>query len=243
MKKALLLFALLLLLASQAGCQPASPPPEGLSVYFNDPLAGLPRMDRPAAQAGELKGRLLELLNSAKRKIDAAVYSISDRDVISALRGACSRRVRLRIVTEAEEYHGQLEGPSCLELRLDGNERLMHDKFMIVDQETVWTGSANWTPGSFYYDANNALEIRDRDLARAYELEFSQMFRSGRYGPEKEDNNDEEFEVAGTAVEAYFPPSDRPEGVLLRLIGAAKERIEIAMFYLTDGALSSALAS
>jgi phosphatidylserine/phosphatidylglycerophosphate/cardiolipin synthase-like enzyme len=241
LKAILLLLSLYLLVASQIGCHEAPAPPEGISVYFNDPLAALPRMDRLQIQAGGLKGRLLELLGSAKRKIDAAVYSITDREVISALRRACARGVRLRIVTEAEEYQDQLNNLSCLELRLDENERLMHDKFMVVDDEIVWTGSANWTEGSFYFDANNALEIHDRGIAQAYEQEFSQMFRSGRFGPEKQDNNAEEFEVAGVEVELYFAPSDHPRRALLQLIAEAEERIELAMFYLTDGALSSAL--
>jgi len=216
---------------------------EQITADFNDPLAGLPRMDRPQKEAGKLKERLLELIDAAKGRIDAAVYSIGDREVISALQRACSRGVKLRVVTETEEYHGQLARLPCLALKLDENERLMHDKFMIVDNEIVWTGSANWTPGSLYFDANNALEIQDKKLAQAYELEFSQMFRAGQFGPQKEDNNAEEFEVAGTAVEAYFPPSDHPEGILTQLIAQAKESIEIAMFYFTDGALYQALVS
>jgi len=239
----IILLLLSLFLASPMGCREIPPSPEGISIYFNDPLAGLPQLDRPEVQAGELKGRLLELIGSAKRRIDAAVYSITDQEVISALRRACARGVRLRLVTEAEEYRGQLDDLPCLELRLDGNERLMHDKFMVVDEEIVWTGSANWTEGSFYFDANNALEIHDRDLARAYEREFSQMFRSGRFGLEKRDNNEEKFEVAGAEVELYFAPSDHPRRALLRLIAEAEERIELAMFYLTDEALSFALAS
>lgn len=231
----LLPLILALLVLSGAACQRTTQ--EDLIAYFNDPLAGLPQMARPVAQAGELKVRLLELLGSARRTIDAAIYSVSDLEVIAALEGACRRGVKLRILTEAEEYRGQLDGLSCLQLKLDGNERLMHAKFAIIDEELVWTGSANWTEGSFYYDANNALLIKDREVARAYTQEFEEMFRSGRFGPAKRDDTAEEFEVGGLPVELYFSPSDRPRQALLRLIGKAREEIDLAMFYFTDEAL------
>ncbi|MCR4404597.1 MAG: phospholipase D-like domain-containing protein [Candidatus Acetothermia bacterium] len=240
----LLPLILALLVLAGAACQRTTPGlGEQLLAYFNDPLAGLPRLDRPQAQAGELKGRLLELLARAERKLDAAVYSVTDPEVIAALEGACARGVRLRILTEAEEYQGQLGGLSCAQVRLDGNDRLMHDKFMVVDEELVWTGSANWTEGSFYYDANNDLVIRDREVARAYIQEFEEMFRSGRFGPAKRDDTPEEFEVAGLPVEVYFGPSDRPRLALLRLIGQAREELELAMFYYTDEALHWALVA
>ncbi|MGQ9733541.1 MAG: phospholipase D-like domain-containing protein [Candidatus Bipolaricaulia bacterium] len=246
----LCLFFLVLLLLALGGmaCQhqqggPNLPEAEEISPYFNDPLAGLPQMVQLQAQAGTLKDKLIELINSARKRIDAAIYSVSDLEVISALERACSRGVRVRILTEAEEYQGQLARLSCLQLKLDRNDRLMHDKFMIVDEELVWTGSANWTEGSFYYDANNALLIRDREVARAYEREFEQMVRSGRFGPAKQDDNDEEFEVAGIPVEVYFSPSDRPRQALLRLISEAREQIELALFYYTDEALHWALVT
>lgn len=239
----LLLLVLLLLVASQTGCRQAANrlEQEQIVAYFNDPLAGLPRMDRLEEQAGELKDGLLKLIGSARRSIDAAIYSVGDGEVISALKEACDRGVALRMVTEAEEYQGQLADLDCLALRLDRNERLMHAKFMIIDHEVVWTGSANWTARSFYFNANTALEIWDRDLARAYEQEFTQMFRAGRYGRAKEDNNQEEFQIAGVAAWAYFAPSDGPRRVLLQLIGEAEEQIEIAMFYYTDDLLHKAL--
>lgn len=240
------LLVLLFLLLEGTACQragPSRPQAEELELYFNDPLAGLPRLDRPQAQAGRLRDKLIELIAKAKGRIDAAIYSLDDPGVIAALRRACHRGVRVRILTEAEEYTDRLDSLSCPELRLDRNDRLMHDKFMIVDEELVWTGSANWTENSFYYDANNALLLKDREIARAYRLEFEQMFRFGRFGPAKEDNNDEEFKVTGVTVEVYFAPSDRPRQVLLRLIGKARERIELAMFYYTDEALHWALVA
>jgi len=56
----LLPLVLALLVLSGTACQRTTPGSgEQIIAYFNDPLAGLVRMDRPQVQAGELKGKLL----------------------------------------------------------------------------------------------------------------------------------------------------------------------------------------
>jgi phosphatidylserine/phosphatidylglycerophosphate/cardiolipin synthase-like enzyme len=208
-----------------------------LSVYFNDPLAS-PSVSSEA-QAGTLTSALLALLDSAQGTLDAAIYHLTSSDLIETLRKACDRGVRVRLVVERSQSHGSF--PRCAQVRLDENGRLMHDKFAIVDGRVVWTGSANWTPSSLRYDANDAVRIESRALARAYEAEFEEMFTRRRFGPEKRDVSQERFTVAGIPLEAYFSPSDRPRKRLLELIQGAQESIALALFTLTDDELYEAL--
>ncbi len=202
-----------------------------LSVFFNDPWG---REDALAAQ-------LIKALDAARARLDAAVYRVTAPAVLDALARACDRGVRVRLVLERDPVNADVELPGCVEVRWDDNPRLMHHKFAIVDGRIVWTGSANWTSGSLYHDANDALRIESPRLARAYELEFEEMFARGRFGPEKRDLNDERFAVAGVPVEAYFSPSDRPRARLLRLLREARRSIALALFTLTDDELYRAL--
>lgn len=210
---------------------------ESLSVYFNDPLASLSVSS--GAQAGTLAPALFALLDSAQGTLDAAIYHLTSPDLMERLRKACERGVRVRLVVERSQSHRSF--PRCAQVRLDENGRLMHDKFAIVDGRVVWTGSANWTPSSLRYDANDAVRIESRALARAYEAEFEEMFTRRRFGPEKRDTNEERFTVAGIPLEAYFSPSDRPRERLLELIRGARESIALALFTLTDDELYKAL--
>ena len=168
-----------------------------------------------------------------------AVYHLTSPDLMERLKKACERGVRVRLVIERSQMNGNL--PRCARVRLDENRRAMHDKFAVVDGQIVWTGSANWTSSSLRYDANDAVQIESRALARAYEAEFEEMFTRKRFGPEKRDTNEERFTVAGIPLEAYFSPSDRPRERLLELIQSARESIVLALFTLTDDELYEAL--
>ena len=214
--------------------------PSSLNVYFNDPLAGLPLMTDLKAQGGQLAPALIALLDSATKSLDAAVYSVSAQPIMQALERACRRGVRVRLLLERGTFHGQ-PFPSCVQLQLDNNRRLMHDKFVIVDGETVWSGSTNWTRAGIYFDANNAIQIVDQAVARAYEAEFTQMFVQKRFGRQSEDNNQERFQLNGTPIEIYFSPADHPEKILQDLIKQAKSSIEIAMFAFTQNDIFQAL--
>ena len=40
----------------------------------------------------------------------------------------------------------------------DNREGLMHHKFVVIDEQEVWTGSWNLTTGGTYYDNNNLVQ-------------------------------------------------------------------------------------
>lgn len=261
LKKMLLTVSYLVLLAfALTGCQTVTDgkksadsktneklaQPSPFTAYFNDPLIGLPLMNKPEAQANGIDKALIALIDSASKTLDIAVYSITQKDLISALGRACDRKVKIRIVTETREAQQnpeasrKLHGLPCADLKLDQNEYSMHHKFMIIDEKTVWTGSFNFSFDDLYLNANNAVVIQNAALAKAYALEFEQLF-SGQFGGAKEDNNEEVFQLDNTKIEVYFAPSDFPEGVILEKIRNAKESIHIAMFAFTNDLIYQAL--
>lgn len=233
---------ILLLLIGLTGCgatvsrQAAQSASDNIIVYFNDPLAGLPEMTHLSAQANGLDQVLIDLIDSAGSSLDIAMYHLTLRALLDALERACTRRVTIRLVLEAGQSRPQRLA-SCVQLKLDTNDRLMHHKFMVVDQRTVWTGSTNWTEAGFYFDANNSVVIQSEAVAQAYEAEFEEMYSRGRYGPSKRDTNDERFTVDGISLELYFSPSDQPRQRLLELIRRSEKSIQIAIYAFTDSAL------
>lgn len=65
--------------------------------------------------------------------------------------------------------------------RGDGGGSGMHNKFVIIDADDaqnawVLTGSGNWTTGNLISDCNNFIFFQDQSLARAYRLEFEEMW-------------------------------------------------------------------
>ncbi len=222
--------------AAAGGSPPVS---EGIEVFFNDPLADFPELRDREALGGDLVPRLVRLLDEAERSLDVAVYHLTDPGTVAALERACGRGVRVRLVLERDLSQAE-RLPSCARVRWDENERAMHHKFVVVDGQKVWTGSANFTTSGLYFDANNALRIESEAIARAFSAEFEELWQ-GRFGPRKQDTNEERFAVADVPLELYFAPSDRPRERLLKLIENARESVELAMFILTDNPLYEAL--
>lgn len=230
-----------------------------IEVYFTDPIAGLPWMDKPSIQANGIDTALISLVDSAQRTIDAAIYRLTYQPIITALQRACARNVTVRIVTDqasVEEYpteYIQLQGLPCVTLKTDASadarerfDHTMHHKFAIIDSSIIWTGSLNWAEREISFDANNALVIRHEPLARIFTTEFNEMFLKDRFGQQKFDGKIftqlRTHTVGSATVGVYFTPSGAPQKIVRDAIRNAKKSIQIAMFYFTDDLLMAELA-
>ncbi len=255
LKKNITLFVIFaFFILSLTGCGP-SPEAEDIPgqsdncihTYFNDPLAGLPKMDHLKTQANGLKERLIKYINSASESLDIAIYSISDEDLVEALINSANRGVGVRILTEDdyfnrfENIYQKLKRQANIQVLTDPKENSMHNKYMIIDKKAVWTGSLNWTKNGIYYNANSSVLIKNIAIADAYLKDFEQMYEQGKFGLAKEDKSGEKYEVGKVRVEVYFSPSDLPEEVLINKIQNADSNIHLSMFYYTNDLLHKAL--
>jgi len=255
-----LVLAGILLVLGMGWASSVHPHDDPIAVYFTDPLAGLPRMDKLSAQANGLDSALIVLIDSAQKTIDAALYRLTYQPMIAALGRACARGVTVRLVTDqssVEEYsaeYRQLQNLSCVTLKTDVNadargrfDHTMHHKFAVIDGAMVWTGSLNWTEREIFFDANNALVIRDGRLARLFTTEFDEMFLKDRFGQQKYDGKIftqlRTYTIGSATVGLYFTPSGAPQKIVRDLIRQANESIQIAMFYFTDDLIMAELAA
>ncbi|MEC7949178.1 MAG: phospholipase D-like domain-containing protein, partial [Myxococcota bacterium] len=134
---------------------------------------------------------LVALLDAAGHSIDASAYEISDPAIVDALLRAWDRGVHVRLVSDADEADGAgfaaiTEAGIPVALRPAG-DRIMHDKFIVVDRQAVWTGSTNLTPTGLLRNDNDAVLIESPDLAAAYTAELDQMAVDGAFGTAKND--------------------------------------------------------
>jgi len=132
-------------------------------------------------------------------------------------------------------------GESCLlaahasRQPLAEGDAIMHDKFFVVDERWVWTGSTNVSDTcSGGYNANLVAVIDSPELARAYTTEFEQMYAKNQYHRLKRSRGRLKVELGDAEVELLFSPQDAPIRNGVRpLIKKAKKKIDIAVFFLT----------
>jgi len=127
--------------------------------------------------------------------INDGVSNISD-----AINAAADRGVQVRFISDGtlaatNTAIGELnESVAHLYSPVGDAYNIMHNKFVIIDanhsdpmKPLVWTGSTNWTERQLYTDNNSVIIVQDQTLARAYTMEFNEMW--GSSGPESSPEN------------------------------------------------------
>jgi phosphatidylserine/phosphatidylglycerophosphate/cardiolipin synthase-like enzyme len=215
--------------------------PEGdaLAVFFTHP--GDP------AGAGDLERALLDSLHGAKNSIDVAMYNFSLRSAADALIDAVRRGVKVRAVLDSDAMDGRaIERLQAggVELIGDRRESLMHNKFIVIDGELVWTGSLNLTETGMANDNNNFVRLRSADLARLYTDEFNEMFEKDIFsGGSPIPAGQEQVQIGQTQVEVYFAPDDHPSKRLIQLVRGASSSVDFLAYIMTLNGLRDALLS
>lgn len=219
-----------------------TPAPSGwYELYFTTPK----NPDTPADHTGGLDEVLAESLYTARRSIDVAGYEINLPLVAGALVDAHHRGVTVRVVTDSdnvdEEEIGRMEDAG-IEVVGDQRQALMHDKFIVIDGVTVWTGSMNYTVNDVYRNNNNLIKIVSGDLAQNYATEFEEMFTRTEFGPTSTaDTPFPQLTIDATPLENYFSPEDDVETRLVQLVRSAKQSIYFLAFSFTSDEIGEAM--
>jgi len=209
-------------------------------VFFTDPT-------RPDASKfrGGLDGKIADAIDNARLSVDVAIYELNLWSIRDALIAAHRRGVRVRVVAESDSFDyeefGDLKDAGIAVLG-DRREGLMHNKFIIIDGQEVWTGSVNYTTTDMYFNNNNLLYIRSEDLAANYTQEFEEMFLGDHFGDDVQSDTPYPIvKIAGLAVENYFSPDDGAAQAVIDHLAQARTSIEFLAFSFTSDPIAAAM--
>jgi len=203
---------------------------QNITTYFNDTIKAY--------------------MDLAQSTLDICVYNASDALIASAINDAYNRGVQVRYIADDDVVNSMLNS-------LDPNipivyrtptptAGIMHNKFLVIDVNSVnnsWimTGSTNWTnPSNLFNDYNNLIFVQDQALAKAYTMEFEEMW-SGLFGSNKSDNTPHDFNVNGKHMELYFSPSDQTTSKIHEVINSVDYTLEFALLEFTRDDLGDAI--
>ena len=226
-----------------------------IRVYFTSPRYP----DDDAYHHDGLDEVLATVIGQAKSSVDVAAYDFDLERVADALIAAHGRGVKVRFVTDSDNA----DENAVQDLRHAGipvveDERdsgLMHDKFIVIDQVWIWTGSWNLTSNGTYRNNNNAVMIASPALAENYTAEFEEMF-AGEFGPtspadtpnphvvitaELGEDADGQMQTKQIEVENYFAPEDAVAAQVIAEIRNAKSRIRFMAFTFTSEEIADAM--
>lgn len=211
-----------------------------IGVYFSE--AGSPTADSYRGGADEV---LTGAIDQARFRVDLAVYDLDLWSIRDALVRAHQRGVTVRVVVESDRAEeAEIEALRSAGIPVVGDQRrgLMHQKFVIIDQRDVWTGSMNFTLRGVYRNDNHLIHFRSPSLAENYTVEFMEMFEDQLFGDRIRDNTPHpKLEIQGGLVETYFSPDDHPQKRIIELIQGAEDQIKFLAYSFTSDPIAQAM--
>jgi phosphatidylserine/phosphatidylglycerophosphate/cardiolipin synthase-like enzyme len=216
-------------------------------VYFTDPQS----VNDPNDLKGSIPEKLIEYIDAAQSTIHIAAFEFDLTPVAEAIIRAKERGVEVQWITDdeygieedKEEGHGQFAmlRKAGIKIRDDGRTALMHNKFWIFDEETVWTGSTNITVNGNFRNNNNVLVLHSSDVAAIYETEFTEMWNKD-FGPTSPSSvRLQATQINRTPVQILFAPEDKVISRLVPLIEGAQSSIYFMAFSFTHKELGAAM--
>lgn len=117
--------------------------------------------------------KIIQAINQAKKQILVQAYVFSDFSIARALVAAKKRGVVVRIILDKSQLKGKYTlinffKKHKINLVIDYVPGIAHNKIIIIDNNTVITGSYNYTYSAARRNAENLLIIRDTEFAREY---------------------------------------------------------------------------
>lgn len=171
----------------------------------------------------DLRLTLLEAIKNAHSSIHLVMFGLSDTSVLSAL----SKKIREEIPTTI--FYDAKNSPKIEKILAGGfihpvkKAGLMHQKILILDDETVFIGSANMTTASLRMHDNLVIGLRNKKIAQ-----FLKTHAPSSTGYLRS-------LVGGQNVEIWLLPDPRGHALtdLRKKIRSAHKSIRIALFTFT----------
>lgn len=210
-------------------------------IYFTHPRGDIEHTNNP-------ESALIALLAYSEKSFNGAFYDISSDRIVDAMVEASKRGVHVNLVTERDNA----DRPSLKKLLnagisivTDEGRGLMHNKFAIIDDRILWTGSFNLTRNGSLNN-NNVIVIGSRELASIYSAEFFEMFDQRIFGNRSEQPfsrliNKYYVRIGDTHINAYFSPEDNINRILQKRIKSARRSIHFMVFSFTSDGIGEAI--
>ena len=132
---------------------------------------------------------LIKALRKAVKSLDICMFTISSAQLANIVLQLHAKGIVVRIITDEEKdglvvsqiYNFRASG---IQVRHDKTSFLMHNKFIIIDGETLVNGSFNWTNQAVYGNKENVLITNYPPIVRPYLTEFEKLWKE--YSPMKD---------------------------------------------------------
>ena len=149
-----------------------------MNIVFNDPI-----LDNNS----DIRKKILEMIDSAKKEILIAMYYFTDEDILSKLQRKSENGCVVKIAYSNEDSELDIleNFPYSNEnfniKKITFNDGLMHHKMMLVDRKYLMLGSYNFTYSAHNYNYESVIFLDNKnnqykDIITRFLIHFQNLF-------------------------------------------------------------------
>jgi len=204
----------------------------------------------------DLEDVIVKFINGAQKRLEVAVQELESKPITDALIAARQRKVLVKLVLEQDYLRaakarqqpytpGGKNEPnrtfhdavlrSNIDVKVDYNGSIFHQKFIVRDRKSLLTGSTNFTKTGTHNNLNHIVIIHDEAVAKTYAKEYKEI-QQGHFGKlnEGHDPKPPEVTVSGVPMKVLFAPDHAPEMEIMKQMLKAKSRVDFAIFTFSE---------
>ncbi len=132
---------------------------------------------------------IIRNINQAEAFINIAMYIFTDKEIALPLVKAQERGVKVRLYLDKDQVDYQYSQSRFLvqkgiKTRISTNNYIMHNKFAIIDNRILLTGSYNWTFSADNRNDENLMVIDDLEIIEIFQNQFVNLW-TNKYSLER----------------------------------------------------------
>jgi len=153
---------------------------------------------------------IIKNIDNAKEFINIAMYTFTDIEISQAILKAKDRGVDIKIYLDRSQVNAKygksryFVNNGIEDIRISSNNYIMHNKFAVVDNKIVITGSYNWTASAGERNDENLLVIDNENIIKKYQNQFNNLWNN-KYSLERYN------ELIGEAGKELMPAPETSE--------------------------------
>jgi len=169
---------------------------------------------------------IIKNINQAEAFINIAMYIFTDREIALPLVKAQERGVKVRLYLDKEQVEYQYSQSRFLvqkgiKTRISSNKYIMHNKFAIIDNRILLTGSYNWTFSANNRNDENLMVVDDPELIEIFQNQFVSLW-TNKYSLER---TQKLYEIAKVDFLPTFPTSTKTEDKVININSALQNEL------------------
>ena len=170
----------------------------------------LPPIEVHFSPKGGCTEAVVQEINAAQTSILVQAYSFTSAPIAKALVDAHKRGVHIEVILDKSQRTEKYSSADFVQhagipAYIDAEHAIAHNKVMVIDDQTVITGSFNFTNAAEEHNAENLLVIRSPELAEKYAANWKAHLAHSEKYEQKEKGYSE------TVRPAERPPTPRTD--------------------------------